>query len=297
MTNHPSLLHPTEGTPLVDLHTHSSASDGSLSPEQLIEEAVRRKLSAIALTDHDTIDGLGPASLAAEERGIRFIPGIELSITWQPGEFHLLGLGLQNIDRGFHQGAENLRRMRERRNHEITERLRGIGVHAEYEEIAALAGGRSVGRPHFAEFLIRRRIVRNAEQAFNRYLGKGRPLYVHKEGLPFQDAVSLIKNAGGLAVIAHPLSLYVAWGKLPSCIASLKEQGLDGIEAWHPSARVGECKRLEKLASSLGLMVTAGSDFHGKARAERKLGRTAGGLPIRMDVESFLMETGPRSEY
>ncbi|MDR1126583.1 MAG: PHP domain-containing protein [Treponema sp.] len=291
MTNHPSILHPLKGTPLVDLHTHSSASDGSLSPSQLIDEAVRREISAIALTDHDTIDGLAEASRTAQEQGVRFISGIEMSLSWEPGEFHLLGLGLQDIDRGFRQAAEDLRQMRERRNREITARLCEIGIHVEYEEIAALAGGRSVGRPHFAQFLIQKKIVRDMEQAFNRYLGKGRPLYVQKEGLSFQVAVSLIKDAGGVAVLAHPLSLYVAWGRLPSIVSSLKKQGLDGLEAWHPSAKTGECKRLEALADSLGLIVTAGSDFHGKARAERKLGRTAGGLPIRMDI-GFLQKDG-----
>jgi predicted metal-dependent phosphoesterase TrpH len=286
-----SILHPLEGLPLVDLHTHSSASDGSLSPSQLIGEAVRYKLSAIALTDHDTVDGLAEASVAAQRCGVRFISGIEMSLAWEPGEFHLLGLGLQDIGSGFRQAAEDLRQMREKRNREITARLCQMGIHAEYEEIAALAGGRSVGRPHFAKFLIQKKIVKNMEQAFNRYLGKGRPLYVYKEGLSFQVAVSLIKNAGGIAVLAHPMSLYVAWGKLPSIVGSLKKQGLDGLEAWHPSARTGECKRLEALADSLGLIVTAGSDFHGKVRAERKLGRTAGGLPIRMDVGFLSSQT------
>ncbi|MDR0785378.1 MAG: PHP domain-containing protein [Treponema sp.] len=288
MTNRLSILQPIEGTPLVDLHTHSSASDGSLSPAQLVDEAMRCNLSAIALTDHDTVDGLAEAALASQERGVRFIQGIEMSLSWEPGEFHLLGLGLQDIDCGFRQATEDLRQKRERRNREITARLCEMGVHAEYEEIAALAGGRSVGRPHFAEFLIRKKVVRNAEQAFNRYLGKGRPLYVPKEGLPFQSAVSLIRGAGGIAVLAHPLSLYVAWGKLPSVIGSLKRQGLDGLEAWHPSAKTRECQRLEELADTLGLIVTAGSDFHGKVHKERKLGRTAGDLPIRMDV-GFLL--------
>jgi predicted metal-dependent phosphoesterase TrpH len=295
--NRPSLiLHPSKGTPLVDLHTHSSASDGSLSPSQLIDEAARRELSAIALTDHDTIDGLAEASLAAQKQGVHFISGIEMSLPWEPGEFHLLGLGLQDINSGFRQAAEDLRRMRERRNREITARLCQMGIQVEYEEIEALAGGRSVGRPHFAKFLIQKNIVRNVEQAFNRYLGKGRPLYVYKEGLPFEAAVSLIKNAGGIAVLAHPMSLYVAWGKLPSVVSSLKKQGLDGLEAWHPSTRTSECKRLENLAASLGLIVTAGSDFHGKIRAERKLGRTAGDLPIRMDVGFLTPQTNVKAD-
>jgi hypothetical protein len=142
------------------------------------------------------------------------------------------------------------------------------------------AGGGLVGRPHFGAFLISRRVVKNQEQAFKRWLGKGRPFYVPKEGLAFEKAAALIHDSGGAAVLAHPMSLYVSWGRLPGFLALLKEQGLDGIEAWHPAAKVKACKRLEELGRNLGLFVTAGSDFHGSARPERKLGYTAGDRKI-----------------
>jgi predicted metal-dependent phosphoesterase TrpH len=269
---------------MVDLHTHSTASDGSLAPSRLIEEAVNRELSAIALTDHDTIGGLAEAQREADRRGIRFIPGVELEIQQPgaapPGEFHLLGLGLTHPTQVFVDTLAELSRLREERNLKILDRMRELSIDADYEEIQALSGGHSVGRPHFAALLVNRRIVKDREQAFARYLGKGKPLYEPKAGLEFERAVKIIKDSGGIAVLAHPMSLYVAWGRLPALVEDLKNRGLDGIEAWHPTAKVRSCRRLEELGKSLGLFVTAGSDFHGEARPDRKLGFTAGGRKI-----------------
>jgi len=268
----------------------------------LMEEAAQRSIFAIALTDHDTIGGLAEASKAAAERGIRFIPGIELQIVCPPevgGEFHLLGLGITRPSQNFVTTVEELARRRENRNIEILDKINEAGISVCLEEIKALAAslatplaaslsvplavsgcGTSIGRPHFAEFLVRRKIVRNHEQAFARYLSKGKPFFIPKAGLEFEQAVQIIKESGGIAVLAHPMSLYVAWGRLPPLIESLKERGLDGIEAWHPTARVSACKRLEELGKRLGLAITAGSDFHGRVRPGRKLGITSGGMKI-----------------
>ena len=277
---------------LIDLHTHSTASDGSLTPSLLMEEAAKRGLSAIALTDHDTVNGLEEAARAARERGIRFIPGIELEILWNQetgGEFHLLGLGITRPSRGFTAAVTELSRRREERNLEIVEKMNKAGVTVSYDEVRALAGpkvrGHSIGRPHFAALMVKRKIVKNRNQAFLRYLGRGKPFYMPKAGLEFERAAAAIKESGGIAVLAHPMSLYVAWGRLPNLIENLKERGLDGLEAWHPTAKVRDCKRLEELGKNLGLLVTAGSDFHGEARPDRKLGLTAGGKKID---ESFL---------
>jgi predicted metal-dependent phosphoesterase TrpH len=270
-----------------------------LRPGELIRLAAEKGISALALTDHDTLAGLGEAKAEADIRGIRFIPGIELEINGNfpaapsgededppggpgpiRGEFHLLGLGLRRPSPALEEAIAGLSRGREQRNREMVDRLRDLGIAAEYEEIRALSGGGSVGRPHFAAFLIRRGIVKNQEQAFARYLAKGKPLYVPKAALDFPRAAALIKESGGVAVLAHPLSLYVAWGRLPGLLQGLAEQGLDGIEAWHPNAPVGTCKRLEALGLSLGLGITAGSDFHGSHRPDRKLGLTAGDRKI-----------------
>jgi len=290
---------------MIDLHTHSTASDGSFSPAALMEEAAKRGITAIALTDHDTVDGLEEAANTALKLGIRCIPGVELEIlrnTDSGGEFHLLGLGINRLTSEFLTAIKDLARRREARNLEIVDRMNKAGIVVSYDEIRILAGepesggtdrhGHSIGRPHFAAFLVKRKVVRNLEQAFARYLGKGKPFYIPKAGLEFEQAAALIKASGGIAVLAHPMSLYLAWGRLPDLIKSLKDRGLDGLEAWHPTAKVSACKRLEELGKSLGLRITAGSDFHGEARPDRKLGITAGGKKIdeslvSVDVPGF----------
>lgn len=280
------------------MHTHSTCSDGDLDPAALIREAAARGLSAIALTDHDTIKGLASARNEAAVRGIRFIPGIEIEIlrespqgiTGPGGEFHLLGLGISRPSPALLDGIAELTRSREERNREILEKMRELGVEADYGEVRALSGGHSVGRPHFAGLLVNRGIVKNREQAFARYLGAGKPFYVPKTGLDFERAAALIRESGGLPVLAHPMSLYVAWGRLPDLIKCLRDRGLGGIEAWHPTAKVRSCRRLEELGRSLGLYITAGSDFHGSLRPERRLGVTAGGRKIE---DSVLDAIGP----
>ena len=283
---------------MIDLHTHSTASDGSFTPSALMGEAAKRGISAIALTDHDTVDGLEEAAGAACALGIRFIPGVELEILRDAdssGEFHLLGLGINRISPDLLAAIAELARRREARNLEIVDRMNKAGIAVSYDEIRALAGeaeptgpkghSHSIGRPHFAAFLVKRKIVRNREQAFIRYLGRGKPFYIPKAGLEFERAAALIQGSGGIAVLAHPMSLYLAWGRLPDYIKNLKERGLDGIEAWHPTAKVSACRRLAELGKTLDLCITAGSDFHGEARPDRKLGITAGGKKID---ESFL---------
>jgi predicted metal-dependent phosphoesterase TrpH len=278
---------------MIDLHTHSNVSDGDLSPALLIQAAAARGLSAIALTDHDTVGGLEDARIGAAAAGIRFIPGIEISINWNGekstpevgglgpgGEFHLLGLGISRPSPAFLAAVTELARRREARNREILDKMRELGVEATWEELLALSGGHSVGRPHFASLLVNRKIVKTREQAFLRYLGTGKPFFVPKEGLEFVIAAALIRESGGIPVLAHPMSLYVAWGRLPDLIKALKERGLSGIEAWHPTAKPRSCRRLEELGNSLGLYITEGSDFHGAIRPDRKLGCSGGGREI-----------------
>jgi predicted metal-dependent phosphoesterase TrpH len=262
----------------------------------LMEKAARLGLKAIALTDHDTVAGLEEAKNAALKLNIRFIPGVELEIESGTqeipainGEFHLLGLGISNFSAEFLDALAFLAGARDRRNLEMVKKMNAAGIAVEYDEIKAFVGGLEgfrngmVGRPHFGAFLISRKIVKDQEQAFRQWLGKGRAFYVPKEGLKFRNAVRLIHQAGGKAVLAHPMSLYVSWGRLPALMASLKRNGLDGLEAWHPTATVAACKRLDELGRNLKLWVTAGSDYHGSARPERKLGYTAGGRKIADD--------------
>jgi predicted metal-dependent phosphoesterase TrpH len=285
---------------MVDLHTHSNVSDGDFSPDNLVREAASRGLRALALTDHDTIDGLESAKIAAKEKNFHFIPGIEINISWSGGksapglgpggEFHLLGLGINSPSPGFIDAVEQLSRRREARNREILDRMHEFSIEATWEELKQLSGGRSIGRPHFAALLIRKKVVKNINQAFKRYLGVGKPFYVPKEGLIFEEAAALIHESGGIPVLAHPVSLYVAWGRLPDLVKILKDMGLMGLEAWHPTAKTGSCRRLEELGKSLGLYVTEGSDFHGYIRPDRKLGYSSRGRKISDTVLEAIPE-------
>jgi predicted metal-dependent phosphoesterase TrpH len=280
---------------MIDLHTHSTASDGALSPAALVRAAAAKGLTALALTDHDTLAGLAEAEQAAEQEGIRFIPGIEIEIAWEPGEFHLLGLGLSHPSAAFLETAAGLARKREARNLAIIERMREAGIAVRYEDIRAFSGDHSVGRPHFASFMVNRRMVKTHEQAFEKYLGKGKPFFAPRECLDLEQAAALIKEAGGIAVLAHPLSLHVSWGNMPGVIKRFQDQGLDGLEAYHPTATLQACRRLEDLGRSLGLYISAGSDFHGAHRPDRMLGRTAGGLPIDEAVLAAIPPLAPAS--
>ncbi len=261
---------------MIDLHTHSRASDGSYTPADLVVHAASQGVTALALTDHDTLAGLSEAEAAARTAGIRFIPGIELDIEWKPGECHLLGLGLRDNHPELLDLVERLRADREERNQGMIEKMRADGIAADIEDIRALAGGGTLGRPHFAQYLVQRKAAKNIQQAFDRYLANGRPYYLEKKGVPMSVGVSAIRASGGVPILAHPLSLYASWGALPGIIANFKELGVAGLEAWHPGARVVDCERLEALARTLNLCVTAGSDFHGAARPDRKIGKTAG---------------------
>jgi predicted metal-dependent phosphoesterase TrpH len=270
---------------MVDLHTHSTQSDGTFAPAALIQKAASEGLCALALTDHDTVDGLAEAEQAARTLGLRFIPGIELEINNNTGECHLLGLGLDRNNGEIIAAAALLKKAREERNMKILERMRDAGISADYADIRSLSGGGCVGRPHFARYLVQVKAARNVMQAFDKFLARNRPFYVPREGLDFEFAVNAVHSAGALAVLAHPASLYLSWGKLPDAIAALRERGLDGIEAWHPAATPNTCRRFVELGRSLGLLITASSDFHGENRPDRKLGRTSGGIKID---DSFL---------
>ncbi|MDR2491628.1 MAG: PHP domain-containing protein [Spirochaetaceae bacterium] len=273
----------------IDLHTHSTASDGKFSPSELVSAAAKAGLSVLALTDQDTIDGLAEAAEASKKAGICFIPGVEMEIEWRSfedfwagGEFHLLALGLDKPSPDFLQEMAKLKEMRRVRNVQIIEKMKALGWNADYHELVRIAGCTSIGRPHLADYLVRLKIVRTVEQAFERYLGKGKGLYIPKGGTDFAYALRIVKESGALAVLAHPTSLQVSWGKLPALLSRLKNAGLDGIEAWHPVASAHTCTRLQALGQELGLYITAGSDFHGENRRGRFLGRTAGGgkIPI-----------------
>ena len=271
---------------IVDLHTHSTASDGRFTPAALVEKAHEAGVSVLALTDHDSIDGLDEAAEAAAKLGIHFVRGVELEIDWpeigtmETREFHLLGLGFGKASAKFRQILMHLQHKREKRNKLIVEKMLELGIDVTLEEIHKISGVPYIGRPHFAQYLVAKKVAKNNDDAFRKYLGRGKPLYVPKGGVALRRAISAIKESGGIAVLAHPTSLFIAWGRLPGVLARFRQSGLDGIEAYHPNVTERAAGRLCAMAQELGYYITAGSDFHGDRQRERKLGRGPGGAAI-----------------
>jgi len=267
------------------LHSHSTASDGSYSPAALVGLAADSGVSVLALTDHDTVAGIREAEAAAGALGVRIVRGVEIEVSFSPGEFHLLGLDLGSLDGVLGEALAKLGRARVDRNIKIIARMNEAGIPATMEELVSVAredrdSDGQIGRPHIARLLVAKKAAKNGQDAFDRWLGKGKPFYEAKAVVDLEEGIDLIHDAGGLAIVAHPRSLFVSWGRLATLMGEWKEIGVDGIEAWHPTASVGECRRLEKMGREHGFRITAGSDFHGAARPERRLGRTAGRLAI-----------------
>ena len=270
---------------MIDLHVHTTASDGQYSPTDIIGKAAEKNIKIIAITDHDTVSGLEEGKIAAKKAGITLVPGIELNIQGAPlninGEFHLLGLGLKQISSSLTDLIEEIINNRLERNQEIIKKIQADGFNLTLEEMEADFPNTVLGRPHFAAELVKKKIVKTRQAAFDKYLAKGRPWYVTRIGADLDDAIEAIKDSGGVPVIAHPMSLYLSWGKLPDALQDFYKRGVQGLEAFHPGARVTECLRLEELGRKIGYFITAGSDFHGeKIRSDRRLGHTCGGKKI-----------------
>jgi predicted metal-dependent phosphoesterase TrpH len=275
---------------MIDLHTHSSASDGSLSPSKLMEHAKAAGLKAIALTDHDTVSGIDEARNKAHSLGLVFIPGVEIEIEFEPGEFHLLGLGVDDKDDMLLDALSTLSAARLERNRGIVDLLRVEGMKVDLDELELTSGSGQVGRPHIAEALRKNKSVRTIQEAFDRFLGKGRPFYLPKECLPLATALAAIAHARGVAVAAHPYSLFIGKPRLASVMDDWKSAGIRGVEAYHPAAKRGQCVILENMARERGFFVTAGSDFHGPGKPECGIGKTSGGFPI---ADSYYAEVSP----
>ena len=250
----------------VDLHTHSTASDGSRAPADVIREAKRVGLGALALTDHDTIDGIAEATAMGAELGVRVIPGIELSAVEGESETHILGLHLSDM-RALEFELVGLRDMRRARAARIVQRLNELGVRIELSSVLEQAAGGAVGRPHVARAMIAEGWAVDFRDAFDRYLGNGRPAYVPKERLSAADAIALIHRAGGLAILAHP-----AHTGTRERIEGFVGQGIDGVEVRHPSHSGEDTARLLALVEHFSIVPSGGSDWHGAADGPRTLG-------------------------
>ncbi len=250
----------------VDLHAHTTASDGSASPEELVAAARAAGLAAVAVTDHDTIAGVRPAQEAGARAGVRVVAGVELSAVQGTLEVHILGLHLSRAE-VLEEALVQFRDTRLRRAEEMVRRLNSIGVMVTLDAVLREAAGGAVGRPHVARAIIGGGWARDNREVFERFLGTGRPAFVPKHRLTAPDAIGLIHDAGGLAIFAHPGPIGT-----PSRVDALVAAGLDGLEVRHPGHPPEETHRLAALVERLRLVPSGGADWHGAAEGPRRLG-------------------------
>lgn len=272
----------------VDLHTHSTASDGSCWPGRLIASADKAGLAAVALTDHDTLAGLTAAARAAEEcPQLRFVPGIEISAVYRPGVMHILGLNIDPAAEPIRRLAETLRDAREQRNPKILARLGELGIAITMDDVLAEVGGsqdpadRVVSRMHISQALVRLGAARTTQDAFARLTGKEGAAFVEKERIAPADAIGAIAASGGRAFLAHPPELRCEnRAQLERLVRELKDVGLGGLEVYHSSHSPEQTRAYLDLSRQLGLCVSGGSDYHGRGKPEVSLGHPR--VPIEM---------------
>jgi hypothetical protein len=247
-----------------DLHTHTTASDGMRDPSDLIEYAESNGLIAIAITDHDTIDGLAEARTRANSKAFRVITGVEFSIDYDRGSFHLLGLDIDNEYEPLKAELTRLAGHRATRASRMIDDLKSHDIEIELSEVEGLSNGGSIGRPHFARAMVNRGYASSIKEVFRDYLTKGKPGYVKKERISFEKAVRLVTEAGGISVIAHPISLEIHDPEeMKIFIKDCAEKGVSGIEAYAAMHSVTDAALFQAMADSLGLITTGGSDYHG----------------------------------
>jgi hypothetical protein len=267
----------------VDLHTHSTASDGSHAPGEIARLARRAGLAAVALTDHDTVDGLAEFLAAADQAGIEAIPGCELSVEGEGVGIHILGLWVPAGPSPLADALIGLREHRHVRNRKILEKLAQAGIRLDYEEIAAKAGG-AVGRPHIAEAIMERGACRSFSECFNKYLGNHGLAYVPKKTLTSAEALGLLCRVGATPVLAHPLYLGLSPESLEHRVRAFMDLGLEAIEAYYTDHAPSQTVAYLELARKLNLGVSGGSDFHGAPKPEAAIGVGRGELRIPVSV-------------
>jgi len=265
----------------VDLHIHSTASDGSLSPAQIVQAARKTPLKAISITDHDTLEGTIEALNCPESGSLEVISGIEMSARFPSGGMHILGYLVQVDDPSLRRTLSIVQKARVQRNLKIAQKLQGLGVDVEYDDVLEIAGQGQVGRPHFAQALVRKGSAKNIDAAFDRFLKKGRPAYVSRYRLEPAEAIEVIAKAGGVAVLAHPSTLGTRDdGELDAVLVDLKTAGLKGLEVYYPDHDAKQRAAYERLALRHGLVMTGGTDFHGAVKPHIRLGVGKGDLRI-----------------
>ena len=270
----------------IDLHTHSTCSDGTFTPSELAACAAEKGLAAFALTDHDTTEGLKEAAAAAAERGVEFVPGIEFSTDWRGRDIHIVGLDIRPDNPQLKEKLDTFRRNRDARNEEMLSLLQKVGgfdismdaLRADYGEDTVIT------RAHFGRWLFEHGCVRSISEAFALYLGDGCPCFVEKKRTRPETAIRLILGAGGIPVLAHPLLYHLSMQELEELAGELKEYGLAGIEAIYSTNLGLDESRMRRLARKMGLKISGGSDFHGKNKPLIEMGSGRGNLKIPYEV-------------
>jgi len=278
----------------IDLHIHSTASDGTLTPEEIVARARRLGLAAIAITDHDTVDGVHQILQDDLPKEIAFLSGVELSTAAPPGcpcrgSLHLLGYGFRPDDPTLGRELYKLQDARRNRNPQIVAKLQALGIDIAMEELASDTP-QQTGRPHIARLLLEKGVVRSFDEAFERFIGSDGPAYVDKYRIECRNAIGLIRRAGGIPVLAHP-ALISPVGKWPleDLLAELQSFGLQGLEAYYPEHSQAQTRRFRTLAERHGLLVTGGTDFHGAIKPDIEMGCGGGGFQVPYEVYQQLI--------
>jgi predicted metal-dependent phosphoesterase TrpH len=280
----------------IDLHIHSTASDGSLAPAEIIALAVRLGLGAISITDHDSIAGSREALLSGIPEDLGFLTGVEISAEPPPsypgaGSIHILGYGLRLDDPELNRTLEKLQDSRRQRNPEIIARLNKLGIAIRIEEVEREAADGQPGRPHIAKLLVQKGVVKTIDDAFDRYLGNGKPAYVDKYRIESSHAIELINAAGGIPVLSHPCLLELErMEPLEDLLQEMMSMGLKGLEVYYPLHSPEQARQYADLALRHHLLMTGGTDFHGDIQPEIQMGVGKGDLHIPFALYEKLLE-------
>jgi len=280
----------------IDLHIHSTASDGTFSPCEILALATKLNLAAIAITDHDTIDGSKDAIDKGIPSEIKFLTGVEISAAPPlsfscSGSIHILGYSFRLNDPVLNQTLYTLQMARKNRNPGIIERLKNIGFDISIEEVTELAGSGQTGRPHIARLMTEKGFAGSINEAFDKYLGKGKPAYVDKYRIECDEAIKIITGAGGIPVLAHPslINIYNDKG-LEDLVAALKEMGIKGMEVYYPEHSKAQVSCYMKLAEKHKLLITGGTDFHGSLKPDISMGSGRGNFHVPYNLYENLIK-------
>ncbi len=280
---------------MIDLHTHSTASDGTLSPRELVRLAAKSKLDGLALTDHDTLGGLEEALAAGREFNIEVIPGCELSVGLGDKSMHIVGLWTKPDSPALCANFSFIHKARAQRNQKIINKLNEMSIDITLEEVETLAHG-TVGRPHIAQVLVNKGAVHNFEEAFNEYVGNSGKAYVPRARLSPQQALDALSQDGATSILAHPRFLGLRPPQLEEKLRELQKLGLDGMEVYYPGHDAQTMDHYLRIADRLGLAISGGSDFHGTVKPNITLGRGKGSLfvpkQVLVDLKTYRKKKG-----